>query len=421
VARLIGRTGPAAGCDFVVADSANLGASAENDVRIAAPGVSRRHARVWREGNQFWVEDTGATNGTFVNGGRIQRETLRHLDVVTLGRAVDLIFLASEDGPVVPAADRVLDVKLEYLDGAEAGTTIDVPKGEITLGRAPSCNVVLASQAISKVHARIQRTGSQIVLQDLQSANNTFLNGRRVETVVPLADGDVISFAGVRGVTVRIKGQGDAKAEGVQATFDQEWKTRFAWGPEELAVIEKARAEAIALAALRSPGVEKDVKKAAPKPSPPPPAPKGEAAAAKPAAPPAPAPKAAAPPPPAPKPQPSVALSEGATVPARDAIPPVRPRISGIRLVGVGGPISLGLGTFLVGRGATADVRLEDVQASRSHASIVVAETGITVEDLKTVNGTLLNGLEVKAPLAVKNGDVVRFGGTEFKIDVISS
>ena len=43
------------------------------------------------------------------------------------------------------------------------------------------------------------------------------------------------------------------------------------------------------------------------------------------------------------------------------------------------------------------------------------------MEDLKTVNGTRLNGVEVKAPVAVKTGDVVKFGGTEFKIEVVTS
>jgi S-DNA-T family DNA segregation ATPase FtsK/SpoIIIE len=96
-------------------------------------------------------------------------------------------------------------------------------------------------------------------------------------------------------------------------------------------------------------------------------------------------------------------------------------RISGLRLIGGAAPISLGLGTFLIGRGATANVRIEDPQASRSHASIVVAPAGVTVEDLKTVNGTRLNGVEVKAPVAVKTGDVIQFGGTEFKIEVVTS
>src|SRR5262245_33265505 len=141
MARLIGRTGAVAGQDYVLTQSMRLGASRENDIRIAVEGVSRRHARVFRDGNRFVVEDTGATNGTFVNGLRVQRETLHHLDVITLGRSVDLIFLSRENEPLTaPEIDLLFDVQLEFVDGAEAGTTVDVARGETTLGRAPSCN-----------------------------------------------------------------------------------------------------------------------------------------------------------------------------------------------------------------------------------------------------------------------------------------
>src|SRR5205085_11046510 len=85
-ARLIGRTGATAGTDFRLAGVATIGASSDNEIRIVAPGVSRRHARILVENDQYFVEDAGATNGTFLNGGRVQREALRHLDVITLGR-----------------------------------------------------------------------------------------------------------------------------------------------------------------------------------------------------------------------------------------------------------------------------------------------------------------------------------------------
>src|SRR5262249_51866986 len=137
-----------------------------------------------------------------------------------------------------------------------------IPKGEVTFGRAPSCNVVLASGLISKMHARIQRTSNQVVLQDLQSINGTFVNGARVDSVVVLKDGDVISFAGVRSVKVSIDGARDAKtAEAAAAmaepAFSQEWKTRFVWEADELALLEAARAEAMQLAALRAPAEKK--------------------------------------------------------------------------------------------------------------------------------------------------------------------
>ena len=92
-ARLIGRTGPTAGQDYLLTGVAIIGAAPDSQIRIVAPGVSRTHARIVVENGQYFVEDAGATNGTFLNGGRISREPLRHLDVITLGRAVDLIFV----------------------------------------------------------------------------------------------------------------------------------------------------------------------------------------------------------------------------------------------------------------------------------------------------------------------------------------
>jgi len=65
-------------------DVATIGASSENEIRIAASGVSRRHARVVKDKEQYFLEDAGATNGTFLNGGRVTREPLQRLDVIML-------------------------------------------------------------------------------------------------------------------------------------------------------------------------------------------------------------------------------------------------------------------------------------------------------------------------------------------------
>ena len=94
------------------------------------------------------------------------------------------------------------------------------------------------------------------------------------------------------------------------------------------------------------------------------------------------------------------------------------PRIRGIRLIGPGLPISLGLGTFIVGRAAGSDVRLDDRQASRSHARITIDEKEASVEDLQTVNGTLVNGKEVKARQQLHPGDTVQFGASEFTVEL---
>jgi pSer/pThr/pTyr-binding forkhead associated (FHA) protein len=112
-------------------------------------------------------------------------------------------------------------------------------------------------------------------------------------------------------------------------------------------------------------------------------------------------------------------LSEASRAESAAARP--APRIRAVRLVGVDTTVKLGIGTFMIGRTATADVRLEDRQVSRQHATITVAETTVTVEDLQTVNGTLVNGREVKGREVLRDGDTVLFGASEFKVEVIAS
>jgi hypothetical protein len=53
-----------------------LGRSREADVQIEDPNVSRRHAEVVQEGSAYWLVDLGSTNGTEVNGRRVQRVQL---------------------------------------------------------------------------------------------------------------------------------------------------------------------------------------------------------------------------------------------------------------------------------------------------------------------------------------------------------
>ena len=65
------------------------------------------------------------------------------------------------------------------------------------LGRAATCQVVLADAKVSRQHALIQaQDENEFWLIDLGSANGTYLNGRRVAQPCRLAEGDKIDVAG---------------------------------------------------------------------------------------------------------------------------------------------------------------------------------------------------------------------------------
>ena len=130
-----------------------LGRDSAAGVPIALEGVSREHARIKWDGRGWWVEDLKSTNGTFVNGERVAREKLQHLDVIGLGRKVDLVFvLRSAEAAVATTRQGVVRAALVEDDGSSH----DVPVGEVTLGRSAACNVVTEETAVSKVHARVR-------------------------------------------------------------------------------------------------------------------------------------------------------------------------------------------------------------------------------------------------------------------------
>jgi hypothetical protein len=62
-----------------------LGRMPENDLVIADPNVSRRHAEIRAVGPNFVLVDLGSTNGTRINGVAISQQTLRDGDAISIG------------------------------------------------------------------------------------------------------------------------------------------------------------------------------------------------------------------------------------------------------------------------------------------------------------------------------------------------
>ena len=86
-------------------------------------------------------------------------------------------------------------VQLVHIKGPLQGEIQEFLENEIFIGRHPSCHVQFPKDLaiISRKHAQIIREGNRFKLVD-QSANGTFLNGKKVQEAY-LKDGDVIIFA----------------------------------------------------------------------------------------------------------------------------------------------------------------------------------------------------------------------------------
>jgi hypothetical protein len=89
------------------------------------------------------------------------------------------------------------DFKLIVNQGPQPGRTFVLDRDLFILGRDPGCNIVIDAPQVSRQHARIRKYGGQVVIEDLRSANGTFVNGMRLTGPRTLVNGDVISLGGV--------------------------------------------------------------------------------------------------------------------------------------------------------------------------------------------------------------------------------
>jgi pSer/pThr/pTyr-binding forkhead associated (FHA) protein len=303
-ARLVGWIHGSGRFDRSIASVVRLGATPDNEVSIPVDGVSRQHATITEEGDGYWIEDARSKNGTWINGERATtRQKLNHLDVITLGRFAEFVFLTrgAEAATVIPVSVRV---RLEWLNGPAAGTFVDVAQGETILGRADSCGIVVDNGAISRAHVRITHSGDRVAIEDLGSANGTAVDGRPLSASRTLESGAEVELGGERRFRIHIEGGAAAapqSASGPAAgpTQDMEWMTRLVWSESDLEAVRAG------LLAGRSSDAKRDPSGSRPTPpaaaastgTPVPPPAKVETPSAPPAVP---APKTALVPPPAP-------------------------------------------------------------------------------------------------------------------------
>jgi len=95
--------------------------------------------------------------------------------------------------------------------------------GEAVIGRGAAADVSIPDPSISRRHALARLEGRTVVLEDLGSANGTYLNGNPVRSATRAEHGDQLRIGAVE-VELRIDEQGEPGADPI-ATPTQIMKT----------------------------------------------------------------------------------------------------------------------------------------------------------------------------------------------------
>ena len=173
-----------------------IGREGANTVVLDAEDVSGYHAEIHCAADGVYLVDLGSTNGTSVNGMRInERRKLAAWDRVAFG---------SVQAELIDTAGRRPTQVVDYMGQAGASAsggswrlvgqrgTFET-SGRHVIGRDAGCDFTVSSNSISRRHARLELREGRLMVTDLGSANGTFVNGQRVRERV-LRIGDEVRF-----------------------------------------------------------------------------------------------------------------------------------------------------------------------------------------------------------------------------------
>ncbi|MBN1147000.1 MAG: FHA domain-containing protein [Anaerolineales bacterium] len=162
-----------------------VGRAPDNDIVINHPAVSGHHLRLEIHPSEMAVTDLNSTNGTQLNGQRIQPGAPQPLQA---GAALRIGDLTGNWVSLAVGGEGAMELRTLSLGKLDLSDMTN-----LTIGRDPSSYLPLNHPAVSYRHAVISKQNGRILIRDLGSTNGTFVNGKRISQV-PLASGDEVQI-----------------------------------------------------------------------------------------------------------------------------------------------------------------------------------------------------------------------------------
>ena len=114
-------------------------------------------------------------------------ETTMSFDIEDEGNDVDLLASLGIQGPALVVRSG----------GGMAGQSFQPGEGRTLVGRSPECDVFLDDVTVSRRHAELLRDADTFTIRDLGSLNGTYVNRKRIESVI-LEDDDEVQIGKYR-------------------------------------------------------------------------------------------------------------------------------------------------------------------------------------------------------------------------------
>ena len=195
---------------FVPDQPVYIGRSNQCAVRLDSADISAKHARLGYESGQFWVEDLGSTNGTFVNRQQISgRVNVAPLAPIVLGSQISIQGVTSQEElaqalnvdakSIQKPSSRRYPILFSVSEVARPARLV-LPIGTtVTIGRDPASDMWLGAPHISRRHCEIllSKTGLTTI-QDFSTNGTAYDEGvlKKGRVLELREDPKVLNFGG---------------------------------------------------------------------------------------------------------------------------------------------------------------------------------------------------------------------------------
>jgi len=214
-----------------------IGREEGNTIRLTEQNVSRKHAKLTKSNNLIFLEDSKSYIGTFLNEEKIaDRTQLNNGDEIKIGDYLITIINENEDNDEtvlikddnsdnndkrikpVPISEITgnksnnkdsiednLDVsyplkppysKVVFQDSNLAGTSFDILKSVMTIGKSPEADIVITNKSFADIEAKIICNENSVKIKDVSNKNRLKINGDPY-SILELRESDIISISSV--------------------------------------------------------------------------------------------------------------------------------------------------------------------------------------------------------------------------------
>ncbi len=152
-----------------------IGRKAEKDICIPDSRISRDHAQIVREGEDFYIEDQGSKLGTYVNGTRVTRQKLCRSDQVDFGpcEIAHITFYPLDKGKEQPENADAVSLLTQAASMQASGAAADLERLRLFVEAARKLNTtrVLDEILLTLIEATLRITHAErgfVFLRDRQ-------------------------------------------------------------------------------------------------------------------------------------------------------------------------------------------------------------------------------------------------------------